>query len=48
MNLYKFRGRADEFLRPVVAYLDFPWSSGKEFVLEAWALPKGREVVPVR
>lgn len=48
MNLYKFRGRADEFRRPVVAYLDFPWISGREVVLEAWALPKGREVVPVR
>lgn len=47
-NLYKFRGRVDEFRRPVVAYLDFPWISGREFVLEAGALPRGRDVVPVR
>lgn len=47
MNLYRFRGRVWEFLRPLVAYFALPCSSGIEVVLEFVAATRGSDVVPV-
>lgn len=47
MNLYKFLGLVYEFLLPVVAYLDFPPMSGKEFTRFVVVCAIGTEVVPV-